>query len=322
MTGKVGPVRAMPDGPRFRLSGRAVPSRWLRHFNRYRKGRVLMNEVTTIYDNWGNRASIKEPNFRLTDARVFNVGGYTVTVPDDVDEPAKVTHQYNKWGASENPMPNMSFSDGEMRIPVEDFADLILRRVPAVELAEGLWRDDDVREAFVECMVNRYRGAVDDADRRAVLLGLQQEIYAKSIDQAIERLNDKESHLRAYTNRSRWEGLQMGHYEGLYKAFKETLFEMREKGLLDDEQIDRRLKCYSAPESLKEYFSSLADPVASESVGKQWQESRDYWRVRLEAFFPDPAQGIEAASADETQSGSAEGESPVAESDAPKGGDQ
>lgn len=262
-----------------------------------------MSEVQQLYDTWGNRANTKEPDAVVHGERVFRVGGYSITVPDSHDEPAKVAHCYRSWGRSENPMPNLSFSDGEMRIPVEDFADLILRRVPAAELAEGLWRDDEVREAFVECMIQRYRGSVEDGDRRKVLAGLQTEIYAKAIDRAIERLNTAESNLRGDSNRSRWEGLQMGHYSGIYERYKTTLYEMREKGLIDDVEVSRRLKAHTEPEDLKKYFYTLADPVVSESVGPEWRESRDYWRATLQAFFPEPASVDERSQSQDREDG-------------------
>lgn len=246
-----------------------------------------MSEVQTLYDTWGNRASRKEPDCTVNGERVFKVGGYSLTVPDSHDEPAKVAHTYNRWGRDENPMPNISFSEGEMRIPVEDFVDLILRRVPAAELAEGLWQNDEVRDAFVECMIQRYRGPVEDADRRKVLSGLQVEIRAKSIDRAIERLNNVESDLRAKSHRSRWEQAQFGHYTSLYERHKVTLFEMREAGLLSDEQISKRLSLFTTPEDFKKWIDEKSDPVTRESVGPSWQESRDFWRKKLEAAFPE-----------------------------------
>jgi hypothetical protein len=251
--------------------------------------------VQQIYDNWGNRASLKNADYIVNGDRVFKVGGYTITVPDDHEQPAKVAHEYRSWGRSENPMPNMSFSDGEMRIPVEDFADLILRRVPADELAEGLWRDDEVRERFVECMANRYAGPIEDDDRRNLLNRVQVQIHAKAIDRAIERLNNLESNARGYSNHYRWEGIQLGHYSTLYERYKVTLFEMREAGLLDDEQIRRKLDMHFDPDKLKQYTLDQADPVVRESVGAEWSESRDYWRARLEEFFPEPVEAFDAA---------------------------
>jgi hypothetical protein len=257
-----------------------------------------MDEVKQIYDNWGNRASLKEPDIAPEGERVFNVGGYSITVPDDREQPAKVASLYNRWGASENPMPNMSFSEGEMRIPVEDFVDLILRRVPAEELAEGLWHDPVVRERFIYCMVNRWAGAVEDEDRRKVLDGIQVQIHAKAIDHAIERLNAIESNLRAATQRSRWEGIQYGHYTGIYERYKDALLELREAGKIDDDGYRRRLELQTTPDALKKYAMDEADPVVKESTGPSWYESRDFWRAKLAEAFPEPINEVPAVTAD------------------------
>jgi len=257
--------------------------------------------VQTIYDNWGNRASAYEPTLVSKDddghvtERTFRVGGYSIAVPTDPTQPAKVASLYNRWGASANPMPNLSFSEGEMRIPVEDFVDLILRRVPAEELAEGLWRDETVRERFVYCMANRYAGPVDDADRRKLLDAIQVEIRAVAIDRVIDRLNNLETELRAKSHRSRWEQAQLGHYTTLYERYVATLYELEEAGKLDVDGRSRRLSLFSTPDALKQYIDSDADPITRESVGAQWNESRDYWRKRLEEAFPEPAEPPPAA---------------------------
>lgn len=249
--------------------------------------------VQQIYDNWGNRASLMEPSNVTADGdRYFKLGSYAITVPLDPEQPAKVSHLYYRHGADQNPMPNMSFSDGEMRIPIEDFVDLILRRVPADELAEGLWRDPIVRERFVECMVHTYAGTVEDADRRKFLRDVQVAVHAKAVDEAIRRLNDVETELRAKSSRSRWEQAQLGHYNGLHERYHEVVLMLREAGVIDDEAVKRRMQYVTTPEALKQSVDNMSDPVTKESVGAQWQESRDFWRKRLEECFPEP---VEAA---------------------------
>jgi hypothetical protein len=243
----------------------------------------MSDVVQTIYDNWGNRASLKEPDLSPDGERVFKVGGYSITVPDDRDTPAKVSSLYNRWGRNENPMPNMSFSEGEMRIPIEDLVDLILRRVPADELAEGLWRDETVRDSFVECMANRYAGAVEDEDRRKLLTKIQVQIYAKAIDRAIERLNHAETGQRTHTDYYRWKDVELGHYRGLYDDAMRLIGD-------DDAKRQNFEARHMHPDKLSEYIKGERDPVVKESVGTQWHESRDYWRKRLEEFFPEPVE--------------------------------
>lgn len=244
--------------------------------------------VKQIYDNWGNRASLLEPEQTLNDCRLFKVGGYSITVPNDPSQPAKVASLYNRWGASENPMPNMSFSEGEMRIPVEDFADLILRRVPAEELADGLMRDERVREKFIYVMAERYAGIMEDDDRRKFLHAVQVAIYSKAIDRAIERLNHVETGHRARLDHYRWKAVELGHYRSIYEYVVTLLGSV----LKDDPQSEKRLEAFRAghihPDKLADYIKEHRDPAAVESVGPSWHESRDYWRKRLEEFFPEP----------------------------------
>lgn len=248
-----------------------------------------MMTTEAIYDAWGNRASLTHHKTIVNGERVFHVGGYTIQVPDDHEAPAKVAHQYRSWGRSENPMPNMSFSDGEMRIPVEDFADLILRRVPAGELAEGLWHDEEVRARFVDCMADRYAGGnIEDADRRSFLNKIQVAIHAKAIDRAIERLNNMESNARAYGNHYRWRKEEHGIYDQLYRRYHDMVLEMREKGLLDDEGVRQRMANTYTPEQIESHIGAQNDPIMRESAGEQWRESRDYWRAALEKAFPEP----------------------------------
>ena len=237
--------------------------------------------VKQIYDNWGNRASLKEPDQTYDDCRIFKVGGYSITVPNDPEQPAKVASLYNRWGASENPMPNMSFSEGEMRIPVEDFADLILRRVPAEELADGLMRDETVRAKFIEVMAHRWAGVMKDDDRRKFLHEVQVTVYATAIDRAIERLNHHETGERARVDYYRWKAVELGHYSGIYRDALELIGD-------DEEKRQRFTSMHTHPDKLAEYIKDNRDPAAVESVGPNWHESRDYWRKRLEEFFPEP----------------------------------
>ncbi len=237
--------------------------------------------VQKIYDNWGNRASLKEADQVYENERVFKVGGYSITVPNDPGQPAKVASLYNRWGRDESPMPNMSFSEGEMRIPVEDFADLILRRVPADELADGLMRDETVREKFIYVMAHRYAGIMEDEDRRKFLHEVQVSIYAKAIDRAIERLNHHETGERSRVDYYRWKAVELGHYSGIYRDVLAIIGD-------DEEKRQRFASMHIHPDKLEEYIKGNRDPAAVESTGPSWHESRDYWRKRLEEFFPEP----------------------------------
>jgi hypothetical protein len=104
-----------------------------------------------------------------------------------------------------------------------------------------------------------------------------------------------ETQARCYSNSYRWKSIEMGHYAGLFERYRETLYEMREAGLLTDEQVQKRLKLHFEPEKLKEYLTEQADPVVQESVGPSWHESREFWRAELLKAFPEPAEAEPAA---------------------------
>jgi hypothetical protein len=237
--------------------------------------------VQQIYDHWGNRASLTEPDQVYETERIFKVGGYSITVPNDPTQPAKVASLYNRWGRSENPMPNMSFSEGEMRIPIEDFVDLILRRIPADELADGLMRDKTVRAQFIDVMASRYAGVMEDDDRRVFLHKVQETVYAVAIDRAIERLNSVETGHRSRDDYYRFKVVELGHYRGIYRAALELIGD-------DEEKLRRFASMHIHPDKLDEYIKGNRDPAAVESVGQSWHESRDFWRKRLEETFPEP----------------------------------
>lgn len=212
---------------------------------------------------------------------VHSLNEFNVTVWED----GEVTAQ-RKYYASSEPgrhFPNMSVSDGAITLPIEDLVGFILARISAEELAEGIMSDDEARAALVEKMSERYSSPTfEDQDRREFLTKVQQQVYAKAIDRAIERLNKSEEAHRSRDDYYRWKEVELGHYRGIY-----------EYALRQFEGEEGRTKAFAErhihPDKLAAYIKENRDPVVKESVGPQWRESRDYWRKRLEEAFPEPA---------------------------------
>lgn len=219
---------------------------------------------------------------------VHSLNDFDITVWEDGEVTAK-----RKYYASTDPgkhFPNMSVSDGAITLPIEDLVGFILERITPAELADGIMADDEAREALVEKMAERYASPeFTDADRRTFLTKVQQQIHARSIDRAIDRLNARETGERSREDYYRWKAVELGHYNGLFERYTEALYELREAGKLDDAGVLRRKGLHTAPEKLAEYIKQNRDPVVSESVGPQWWESRDYWRSELLKFFPEPS---------------------------------
>jgi len=219
---------------------------------------------------------------------VHSLNEFDITIWEDGEVTAK-----RKYYSTTDPgkhFPNMSVSDGAINFPIEDLVSFILDRISAEELAEGIMSDDEARAALVYKMAERYASpGFMDGDRRQFLTKVQQQIHATAVDRAIERLNAAETGKRSRDDYYRWKAVELGHYTGLFERYRETLYELREAGKLDDAGVLSRLAWHIAPDKLAEYIKANRDPVVSESVGPQWHESRDYWRQELAKHFPEPS---------------------------------
>lgn len=248
-----------------------------------------------IYNIWGQRAEQVQPERIDVDeagvvtCRHFKIGWgqYTVSVPTDPTETTLVAKTQTSWyNRGQSPMPNMTFSEGEMRIPVEDFADLILSRVPAADLADGLLRLPEVRAEFMEHLAERYHGELTEDERRAFLTRVQSSVHKTTLDRAITLLNHIEEAKRTFSSYERWKRAQATHYRQLWNWANDQLL-LSEK--IPEDERDRMSRSFherfGAPDKLDEYLYKEQDPIQLESTGPSWHESRDYWRKRLEEIF-------------------------------------
>lgn len=219
---------------------------------------------------------------------VYSLNEVNITVWED----GEVTAQRKYYAKSEpaSTFPNMTVNDGSINLPIEDLVVFLLARITPLELAEGIISDDEARTALIDKLAERYNEpGFTDADRRAFLTKVQQQIYAEAIGHAVERLNKAEEGRRARDDYYRWRVVETGHYRGLFEKYQATLHELREAGKIDDAEVQRRLDMNTRPDALDESIKHHRDPVVRESVGEHWHESRKYWRARLEAFFPEPS---------------------------------
>lgn len=225
---------------------------------------------------------------------VHSLNEFDITVWEDGEVTAQRKY-YTKSDPGKH-FPNMSVSDGSINFPIEDLVSFILARISAEELADGIMNDDEARSGLVRKMAERFASpGFEDVDRREFLTKIQTQIYAKSIDQAIDRLNTYETNNRSRSDYYRWKPIELGHYKGLFERYQEALYELREAGKLDDEGVRGRLMRHTSPDNLEAYIKENRDPIVSESVGPQWYESRDYWRAELMKHFPEPLPDDELA---------------------------
>lgn len=212
---------------------------------------------------------------------VHSLNDFDITVWADGEVTAR-----RKYYASSSPnktFPNMEVREGSINLPIEDLVEFILARITPEELADGIIADDKAREALVHKMSERYSSPTFlQGDRRAFLTQVQQQVYAEVLDRVIERLNNAETNKRSKDDYYRFKGIEIGWYKGLYEHALRLV-----EG--DDEKTRALTTRHSSPDKLAAYIKENRDPAATESVGPQWHESRDFWRKELMKFFPEPA---------------------------------
>lgn len=218
---------------------------------------------------------------------VHSLNEFDITVWEDGEVTAR--RKYYAKSDPQSAFPNMTVDGGSINLPIDDLVECILARITPEELAEGIISDDDARAALVHKLSERFNEpGFTDTDRRAFLTKVQQEVYAVAIGRAVERLNKAEEGHRARDDYYRWRKVEIGHYRSIYE-YVVTLFG---SVLKDDPSSEKRLEAFRAahmaPDKLDEFIGDGRDPVVKESVGPQWHESRDYWRKRLEGYFPEP----------------------------------
>jgi hypothetical protein len=225
---------------------------------------------------------------------IHSLNEFDITVWEDGEVTAR--RKYYAKSDPQSTFPNMTVDGGSINLPIDDLVEFILARISPAELAEGLMDDDEARAALVYKMSERYSSPTFiDGDRRELLTKVQQQVYAEAIGHAIERLEKSETAHRCRDDYYRWRKVEIGHYRSIYEYVVTLLGSV----LKDDPSSEKRLEAFRAahmaPAKLDEFISDGRDPVVKESVGPHWYEIRDYWRKRLEEFFPEPA--LEAAEA-------------------------
>lgn len=211
---------------------------------------------------------------------VHSLNDFQITVWED----GEVTAQ-RKYYAKSDPQstfPNMTVTEGQINLPIDDLVEFILAKITPYELAEGIILDDEARSALFDKMAERYNDpGFTDVDRREFLTKVQQQVYAIAVDRAVERLNKAEEGHRTRDDYYRWKKVEIGHYRGLYE-FAARLVDRT------DTFREEFAQCHTHPDKLLAWLDERRDPSVMESIGPQWHESRDYWRKRLEEFFPEP----------------------------------
>jgi hypothetical protein len=183
---------------------------------------------------------------------------------------------------------NSYVQDDALVIPLNDFVHRIIAGSDPVALARSLWSaDEEVCEAFMEAMTERYSDkSLSDAQRRRFLTKVQAEVWAASLDKAVETMEAKDDATRtAYRLQE-----AIGDLQYIASSI------MRE--IANDGATIEDVRHSDAFDRMSRWLArSQAESSDARGAGKDWREARDFWRRALVEKFPGPVEVKEEAEA-------------------------
>ncbi len=207
----------------------------------------------------------------------FDAGEYTITV-DVVDGETEVTYRHKTRHTSrpDHTFENMVIEGGVMKIPVSDMAAEVLKRLAPVDLALALWENQEVKDAFVECIGARWDGLWTDDDRRKILHSIKESVH----DQALDKLGAFFANTLEHAARNRTHYMHsLGEADTAIRRYEEDVVALWNRSWPDLE----------APELPKLPRVKHIDHDPEYRIGgKHWNEARDYWRKLVAERFLGP----------------------------------
>lgn len=242
-----------------------------------------------FFSRWNDREATIEvrskrvENFADRPARegkVYDVNDVQVTVWSD----GTVTAHRARYTSSnpQSTFPNMTFEEGTLRLPIEDLVSVILQRITATELAEGIVHDKDARERLIEVLGHRWDDLVGDEDRRKFLHEIKSAVH----DAALDKLKDAMCTLERAA-RDKWHYYnKIGQFHYWWNGVKETIANFNCTGFNPQDLLSRIEERHGAG------FKAVNDTEEAEfGIGKKhWNEARDHWRKRAEEMYSFPIQ--------------------------------
>ena len=227
------------------------------------------------------------------DAAVFEIGygAYEVSVPvpadrpDDFDPPAVTFKTPRRQHRDVKALlPNMDVDGDTLRIPVTDLVPLILDRLDPVDLARALWNDDDVKAAFMDCLVTRYNEqGIGDNDRRKFLAGVKEAVHAKALDALANAMSSAEYHINRASN--------------FYDQIRQINAVLRERDIRVDRHVWNDTTRDWETSSVVLQFDEMQHKRTADGLsvygdlavgGRGWEEAREFWRKEVLKQFPMP----------------------------------
>ena len=209
--------------------------------------------------NMYNKPKKPEKKYTTEDGDVYQIGWrYQLTVHKDGSVSYRDTKEIYKEPRAV--LPNIEVEEGALKILLVDLVQLILERSPAPEIAKELWGEShEVRDAFMEAMVERYESGIGDSDRRKFLEAVKETVHSAAQD----KLSGDMAKLEYYVSGRSF------FYHSVHAI---------------NDRLRRDNVCY-ADGSLVQLPDRDSDPDFR--VGeKYWNEAREFWRKEILKRFP------------------------------------
>lgn len=220
--------------------------------------------------NWSDRPTKAVSRSLIggdTPAAVFRIGKYDVTVPGEDRDDITYRVSYHSQTNPRSTLPNMDISDGEIRIPLSDLVDETLSRLDPVELAQALWSNKEVREAFCDALTGGWNSEFTDQERRRVLRELKEAVHSTAQDK-----------LAASMAKLEYDVSKRAFFYHDVNRVNESLHE-----------TERQLRHSTGNEALSLPRLKHEDHDPDFKIGgKHWNDARDHWRKDLAARFAIP----------------------------------
>ena len=185
---------------------------------------------------------------------------YTLRVYDDgkITYVDKSYHRPNSYGNLGQVFPNLVVEDMELKFRLEDFVEIIMERMEPGPYAKLLWsNNEEVKQEFIECMVDTYESGLKDEDRRKLLEGVKKEVHSKKLDELAYTMHKQE--------------YEMSRKHSYHQKIDRLNNWFRNEGIMNKEGNPLRFETESEDERIG---------------GTNWNEAREFWRKKVLEQFP------------------------------------
>lgn len=185
------------------------------------------------------------------------------------------------------PLPSLYVQEGYFSFSVMELWELLKDKLPAADLAEGLWAESgEVRERFRDLVLRNW-DSFTDGERRSMLSALKAHVHNKALDDAVEKM----ARIEGAASDIAWRNRQYATFELYLRSLKKTLADIAPEALAEVERLHGASPFGNLPQHERDEHNNVVGPL--------WREARAHWRERAEAIFLKPEQDAPEPTTDE-----------------------